>query len=947
MSVAGTEDTALMEPIESTLRRLIWRARAAILARGVLATLAAASLAVLVGMGVAVKWPVFEAWQHYCLTFFWVLAAAATAVVLLIRPLARSFTLAGIARVIEQRHPELHERISSSVELLTSGDSPEVRGSEALIRALAAEACRDVRGVQPRREITFRKARPFLIAFAAAAGVIAALCLASAGMRKEFARRLLPFLNLPNLYASDLQISPGADRVLAEGERLEVKVAIDRVRVSSAEFRVDRGDGTDEVVEMSRLPDGTFAHTTGPLTRSMRYRIRGGDAVSRYFRATVVARPAVERVEAGYQYPDYLSRAEMPLAECPGRLRGPVGALATVRLHLNKPVADARLFVNQAPVELQRLDSVTYGFTHRLAEPGAGTWRVVLLDRHGYTGEASGEIIALADAAPLARIVRPVDDTLKLKPADRLPIFYTVGDDVGLTRAELLVSVDGRQREAVEIPTEPPAPAEGAQPRPGPTAAETMLNLAALDLESARRVTVQVRAWDNRPEELGGAQEGLSAVKTIELDVKAPSYVFQVQLALDLRIRETLERIHKELIAAKAVSEPLRRSMPSTKMLSDKTIRKIDEMRRHLIAAESDARALAEATSGSTYPKLSETLVKLADRHVAKARESAELVKITDAQKQRAELADEADFQVDRAIAIVSDLLKQFDVLTELARRALALEELARRQEELAAAGVELTTQPSEQAGEAMTPQEWEQAQDELAGDVGQVVRQTPQALREALEGDQQRTRNLAEMAAGLQRQQQALLAHTAASERIEQMRRDVAALAAEQAELARQAQHLSQQARPVERGVGSHRRAGPGRLAASRGRPTGGGGRAHGRPGGRAGRTLRNGPAAPSGRTDGRAGCRPADGSGPAASRAGPRAIGGAGPPAGGPGRAGPPVGGPRQPARGCASIPGDGPGCREPSAGQSRPGRGAGPAGRRAGGAACRRNGSARPGR
>ena len=175
MTQTTSENKSLPATIETTLRGLIRRARLAIIVRGVLLTLAAAILGMLASMGIAVSWLPAEPWQHYALTFLWLGAAAVAAFVWLVRPLAKSFSLAGIARVIEQRHPELQERLSSTVELLGSADSPEIRGSQTLIDALAAEAVGDARTVRPKREITFRKVRPPLYVLGGAVAVIVVL----------------------------------------------------------------------------------------------------------------------------------------------------------------------------------------------------------------------------------------------------------------------------------------------------------------------------------------------------------------------------------------------------------------------------------------------------------------------------------------------------------------------------------------------------------------------------------------------------------------------------------------------------------------------------------------------------------------------------------------------------------------------------------------------------
>ena len=67
------------------------------------------------------------------------------------------------------------ERISSTVELLGSADAPELRGSAAMILALAEEARGDVRNVLPRREVSFRRARLPAAVLAGAVGVVAML----------------------------------------------------------------------------------------------------------------------------------------------------------------------------------------------------------------------------------------------------------------------------------------------------------------------------------------------------------------------------------------------------------------------------------------------------------------------------------------------------------------------------------------------------------------------------------------------------------------------------------------------------------------------------------------------------------------------------------------------------------------------------------------------------
>ena len=140
---------SLPDPIIQTLRRMVRRVRLVIALRGLFAVAAVAAGALLMAVEYAVT--IRADWPRWVLSIAAVGAIAFTLLWFLVRPLARSLTLTGVARAIETRHPELHERISSAIELLSSPDAPALRGSEALIAALAVEATRDARGVQIKR----------------------------------------------------------------------------------------------------------------------------------------------------------------------------------------------------------------------------------------------------------------------------------------------------------------------------------------------------------------------------------------------------------------------------------------------------------------------------------------------------------------------------------------------------------------------------------------------------------------------------------------------------------------------------------------------------------------------------------------------------------------------------------------------------------------------------
>jgi len=796
-------------PIVEALRKLIRRARAVIAVRGVCATLAVLIASLLAVMALdavltlVAQVPLVSAWPRWAMS-----ASAWAATVLaglwwLVRPLARSFTLTGIARAIETRHPELHERISSAVELLTSRDAPELRGSGALIAALASEATVEARSLRPRREVSLRSIRPFVITACVTAGLLAALLLTPPG-RLSFYRAVAPHVRLANLAAGDIRIIEplGGSVVIPKGDDLRLVVELSGGRTGKVELRRSAAD--EPVLALQVLPAGEgaprFAITLSEVRRSFRYRIRAGAALTAEHSVTVASRPAVDRFDVSYEYPSYTRLLPRSVRASGGDISAISGTKVTVTAYANKPVAEARVFLNHAPAEqipvsvspgADGVSVCTLGF--ELSPKVQGQWELRLRDEHGFASlPRAGAVEAVPDAAPAARITSPTERRLRLRRDSKLPVAYEVADDFGISRAELTLEADGTKVRSMPLAADR-APGGGS----------VLVDLSGPAMAGARRVTVRVRALDNLPEALGGPQEGASDVLTIELDPEAKGYGEQVVLADELRIRQVLEEVYEKLKAARNDTRPLAASLEKaarSKAAPSKTdAERIDRVRPPLAEAEVMLHDLVRAIAGGSFAALGEKLQSVADDHVAPARELTGRIRLTDDGRQRAGLAADADFHVSRAMTIVSDILKELHVLTEAARSALEFSELAERQEDLAAAkaAMEAVRAGDEEMLEAlktlglgeMTEADWQQSQQRLADQLGQIVRETPAALRALAEQDTARSKDLASQARELEKRQTETAEQTRRVGELDQVDKQLGQLAKEQQDLAKEAQ--------------------------------------------------------------------------------------------------------------------------------------------------------------
>jgi hypothetical protein len=783
---------ALPEPIVRSLRSLIRRARTVIAVRGLAATAALALAALLAIMAVDAGVVIFSARVRYALSLAGLAVAVAGAAWFLVRPLARSMTLAGVARAIEAHHPELQERISSAVELLGSRDAPESRGSEALIAALVERAAQDARTLRPTREITFRRARPVLLGALGLAALLSALLLAwPAQTSRLVLRAVAPHMNLPNLSGEDLIVTPG-DVVVTRGKGVRVEVEVAGTPVRSARLRVPRPDGTERVEAMTRLfdPDETrrrFAFAFEPRESSFRYRIHAGDALSRYYTVQVVPFPAVAELEVRYDYPAYTGLRSDVEAPADGDITAVAGTEVTVTARTNTRLGRAEFFLDGRPredvaVDLLDQDDGTSAVRLRFAlEPGlSGRWRASFTDVYGFRNRPQEhDLKALPDRPPTARILEPGEKRLRLRPDDELPLAFAVGDDFGVAGAELLLHTEAGR--LAPMPVRAAARGDDAAFAAG----TTVLHLDALDLRGADRLTFRLRATDNLPPTLDGPQEGLSETYTILFERDALSYAEQVLRTWEQGIRSALEEVLAELEAAREESAAAAADVGRPHELGEEAQQQLADMLEHLDAAEGRARELAEQVAPTPFAGLSPRLEQVADEHIARAENLAGQVPLTEEPQERAELADEADFQAGMAAAAVEEMAEQFDAMAQMARRRQDLSELARSQAELAAALAAAQRGPEPAPGGlSPDPEQWAERQSTLADQVASAL---DSALSSAL--PESRARDLAGEARRLKARQEALTADTARLDRVRQLSDELDRLAEEQASLAGEAE--------------------------------------------------------------------------------------------------------------------------------------------------------------
>ena len=370
-----------------------------------------------------------------------VLLAAAGFAVRTFWPLRRPPSDRQVARYVEERCPELEDRLASAAGL------PE--GAPAPFRAvILRDAARAVRRLALDRTVPASRLRRALLTAAVAAAVAAAVVVLGGPSFGRIARsawlHAVPF-------GAAIEVEPGDARVVA-GEPLVIRARLRGtpgapIRTLPA-VTVMHSGADREALTMRRAEDGYQVEV--PAVRgSFTYRVSAGALNSPDYAVTALETPGIERIDVAYRYPEHLGLP--PHADSGGDIQAPEGTAVTVTIVTDKPVRFGALRMESGPaVDLeQRGDRRWVAGFDVLRDD---SYRVALVDADALTNgdDVDYLIRTVADRPPEVRIERPGGDR-QITPLEETVIEARADDDFGVDRFELVYTVAGRDEQAVDL----------------------------------------------------------------------------------------------------------------------------------------------------------------------------------------------------------------------------------------------------------------------------------------------------------------------------------------------------------------------------------------------------------------------------------------------------------------------------------------------------------------
>ena len=364
--------------------------------------------------------------------------------VLLLWPLREQPTDRRVARFVEERCPELEDRVASATEIGETG-TPSVFQDLVI-----ADAAQTLRRVDLGRVVTPAHLRGAALRGVLATAVLVVILTLGIGPFSRVARTAW-------LYAfgfnGTLDVEPGDVRMMA-GQPLRVRARLSGTRGAPARTPPTLtvlDSPTPRVVEMRATADGYLAEF--PSVRdSFVYRVSAATLTSRDYRVEALVAPRVRRIDVQYAYPAFTGLAPR-VEEDGGDIYGPAGTEVRLLVHTDKAIAEGTLVLSDGRrVGLEGTGAGPFTATFPSETDGSYTVAVTDIDGLSNSGNTAYFIRTTFDLVPEVAVLRPWGDR-EITSLEEVTIEVRAEDDYRVGALALVYAVVGRREQSMAFET--------------------------------------------------------------------------------------------------------------------------------------------------------------------------------------------------------------------------------------------------------------------------------------------------------------------------------------------------------------------------------------------------------------------------------------------------------------------------------------------------------------
>jgi hypothetical protein len=412
------------------------------------------------------------------------------------------------AALVEERHPELANRLINALQLGRGNHY----GSPRLIEAIVEDAARATADLHLTDCLDWRLVRRYaLVASGVALVIVLYATLPAWSLSSRFANGLArvaaPWATIPPFTATRLpddEIEPGNARIPEGADVTIAAVATGEVPAAARLYRRAAGGEWRPAAMQPGDGPGAFMLAVPQAAESFDYYVAAGDARSTTFHVEVVPRPRVSRIDVELTAPAYALTGTTKLEDTDGEIAALPGSRVELRVAASKPLKEAWLITDGEIVLPLVSDGEAWSTSFTLSTVAArlpdatgrvllapARYRLRLLDTDGYENADPlwHSLAELKDAAPTVALAAPGRD-MQVRPGDTVNLKLVAQDDFALAGARVVyrVNEEDSPRELASF-----SPAEDD---PRDLAAEHAWDLASLDLKTGDVVQYWATAAD-------------------------------------------------------------------------------------------------------------------------------------------------------------------------------------------------------------------------------------------------------------------------------------------------------------------------------------------------------------------------------------------------------------------------------------------------------------------
>jgi len=744
--------------IERKLRRLRRRLRELIVLSGLsrLVVVAVGALAVALVLDRAAR---FEAPGRLLLLLGTAGASAYALYRFLVLPLGVRLRPERLALLVERHHPELRDRLISTIELSRLPDPAPL--SRAMVERLVAETDQVTRALDFQDVASGRRAAAWVAAAFATSLLAVAYTYIFPASAAVFAYRLFaPFSPVQwpqrtqlTLLAYDKdghQLAVEGERILVpKGEDLNVVVRAARFsgrvwhppRRVVLHYQYDKGGSGRRTVAMAE--EATYRTCFPTVTEGFRLYATGDDATTRPFHVEVRDRPRIEDIRIVVRAPAYTGEPERIQADGRGTIAGLEGSRVTIEVRTSKPIlatpGSARLAINdQPPIPMTFISADRYAAERKRLEaqgkpvpryqhdpfrlhasfvlkPGQKQYAIELVDTDGLTNSPAPtyRIEVRPDRKPVVRLTKP-GRSKKVTAKAIVPIALEAKDDFAVARARFVFARGEKAKPAAHDFPPPAKPTKEFE-------ATLDWDLTPLALREGETIFIHAEAEDNFPGNPDAGKPGPNVGKsrTYLLTVVSEAEMASILLRQQQQLKEQLKNLITRQEDLKATTESHNRQpKPDRRKLAiaEREQQKTAAAARKLAADLRDTRTEMENNKVATPVELRrlEALARAVDnaaqnqmpsaaRHIARAAQSTK-------PKDQHQHLDQAIATQNQAIADLRAALANFEQWRDIDELIADANKLLLTQKKLKSQTTDLARKLLGKTPETLSPEEKGQA---------------------------------------------------------------------------------------------------------------------------------------------------------------------------------------------------------------------------------------------